>query len=219
MNFIDVDSSQTNNFSVEHVYIAGWTARNKQSVDHHIQELAELGISPPSKVPLYYRVSNRLLTQDDNIEVLGITTSGEVEPLLIQHKGNIWIGLASDHTDRELEAYSVAASKQACLKPISKQLWNFHSVKDHLDSLILRCMINEDNQWTLYQEGSLETIRPLVELIRDSGFGDNAAMLCGTLAAKGGVRPANAYKMELLDPVLDRKIHLDYTVRTLPIVK
>ena len=211
-------SGKAVDLQVEQVYVAGWTGRNRVAVDQHIEELAELGIKPPSKVPLYYRVSNGLLTQSAQIDVLGTSTSGEVEPLIIQHGTKLWIGLASDHTDRELEAYSVAASKQACPKPVSPELWEYDSVKDHLDLLILRCKIKESGHWIVYQEGSLDSIRPLSELMTGSEFGQNDAMLCGTLPAVGGVRPANDYTMELVDPVLNRTIQLSYSVTSLPIV-
>ncbi len=212
------ESGQTLELNIQHVYVAGWTGRNKEAVEHHIQELAVIGIAPPSTVPLYYRVSNGLLTQSQQVEVLGEGTSGEVEPLLLQQDGQVWIGLASDHTDRELEAHSVAASKQACAKPVSPELWTYASVEDHLDALTLRCTIKENGEWVVYQEGTLANIAPLATLMSASGFANNAAMLCGTLAAIGGVRPAQEYKMELTDPVLNRTIQLKYTVATLSIV-
>jgi len=204
--------------SIDHLFVAGWTGRDSSSVQHHIQELAALGIAPPLTVPLYYRVSNALLTQNNKIEVLGAGTSGEVEPLLVQNNGTLWLGLASDHTDRELEAHSVAASKQICLKPAAKELWKYDDVKAHIDSLILNCSIKENGDWISYQSGNLSNIRPLTELISNSGFGDNAAMLCGTLGAIGGVRPATEYKMELHDPFRDRTITLNYNVVNLPIM-
>lgn len=212
------ESGNTLQLTVNHLFVAGWTGRNREAVDHHIQELSDIGITPPSTVPLYYRVSNELLTHADHLEVLGSGTSGEAEPLLIQQNGTVWIGLASDHTDRELEAYSVAASKQACAKPVSSELWTYASVEDHLDELLLRCMIEEDDAWVSYQEGTLANIAPLADLMTASGFGDNAAMLCGTLSAIGGVRPAQSYKMQLVDPVLNNVIELKYSVRTLPII-
>ena len=216
MNF--TNSGQQIDLSVQRVFVAGWTGRDRAAVDHHIGELAELGIAPPSTVPLYYRVSYGLLTQAAQIDVLGDSTSGEVEPLLIKQDGHLWLGLASDHTDRELEAHSVAASKQACLKPVSHELWEYRSVEHHLDSLILRCTVKENKQWIVYQEGSLENITPLSELMQGAVLGENDAMLCGTLPAIGGVRPANHYKMELVDPILKRAIQLTYSVITLPII-
>lgn len=216
MKFIDAGAAVE--MTVDHLYVAGWTGRNIEAVDHHIAELGALGIAPPSQVPLYYRVSNALLTQDKTIEVLGDGTSGEVEPLLIQKGGDIWIGLASDHTDRQLEAHSVAASKQICFKPVAREVWKYDEVKEHLDALILRCLIQEGGEWVTYQEGSLANIRPLGDLIRASGFADNAAMLCGTLSAIGGVRPATQYRMELEDPIRNRRIAMEYSVSSLPVV-
>ncbi len=213
-----INSGQEINMRIDHLYVAGWTGRNKDAVEHHIEELAAIGIAPPSQVPLYYRVSNSLLTHTNTVEVLGEGTSGEVEPLLIQQDGEIWLGLASDHTDRELEAHSVAASKQICLKPAAQELWKYEDVKPHLDDLQLECSIKEAGDWVIYQQGTLANIRPLAELMESSGFGDNCAMLCGTLSAIGGVRAATDYQMTLVDPVLSRTITLEYSARTLPIV-
>lgn len=198
--------------------VAGWTGRDRAAVDHHIAELAEIGVAPPSRVPLFYRVSAGLLTQADEIQVLGRETSGEVEPLVIRADGALWLGLASDHTDRALEAVSVAASKQICAKPVSGALWPMAEVKDHLDRLELRCEIGEGEGFVVYQEGALAAIRPLPDLVAAADLGEGAAMLCGTLAARGGVRPAGRYRMELRDPVRGRSLSLSYAVRALPVV-
>lgn len=204
--------------AIDTVVVAGWTGRDIAAVQHHIDELAALGIAPPSRVPLYYRVSTTLLTQNDTIDVLGDGSSGEVEPLLVRSNGKTYLGLASDHTDRDLEAHSVAASKQACPKPIASELWDFDEINRHLDDIRLTCWIEEGGREILYQEGGLSTIRPLDELCEGAGFADGTAMLCGTFAAIGGVRPAAQYRMELSDPVKGRTISLAYGVSTLPII-
>ncbi len=205
-------------FDLGHVVVAGWTGRDRAAVDHHIAELAEIGVAPPSGVPLYYRVSRDLLTQASAIEVLGADSSGEVEPLVIRAGGALWLGLASDHTDRALEAVSVAASKQICAKPVSDTLWAWSEVADHLDDLVLTCDIEEDGTWVRYQDGAMANIRPLPGLIEGADLTENAAMLCGTLSAIGGVRPAGGYRMALTDPVRGRTISLAYTVTALPSV-
>lgn len=203
---------------IERTVVAGWTGRNAAAVQHHIAELAEIGVAPPSQVPLYYRVASSLLTQAPEIQVVGDGSSGEAEPLVIRAAGKTWLGLASDHTDRELESVSVAASKQICAKPVAKHLWAFEEVEDHLDEIELRCEIEEDGVWVLYQHGTLADIRPLPELIDGARLAENYAMLCGTLAAIGGVRPALSYRMTLSDPVRERQIALAYTVATLPVI-
>jgi Protein of unknown function (DUF2848) len=58
------DTSQATPLTVvpQQFVIAGWTGRNAQAIEHHIEELAALGIARPSQVPLYYRASAALLT-------------------------------------------------------------------------------------------------------------------------------------------------------------
>lgn len=211
--------TEPKDITIDQLIVAGWTGRDSHAVNHHIKELAALGIKPPSNVPLYYRVSASLLVQSKQIQVLGNTSSGEVEPLLVKAGNQWWLGLGSDHTDRQLEAYSVAASKQACVKPVADTLWPLSTVEAHLDELILRCSILENNRWLTYQEGTLANIRPLSELIEAADLPDNSAMLCGTLGAIGGVRPAQHYKMSLEDPVSNHSIELEYQVDELPIIE
>jgi hypothetical protein len=215
---IFVNGEERLDCSIDQLVVAGWTGRDSDAVNHHIEELAQLGISPPSAVPLYYRVSDSLLPQSPHIQVLGRASSGEVEPLILRQQDKWYLGLASDHTDRELEAHSVAASKQACVKPVASQVWELDSVINHLDDILLRCSIKENNEIVLYQSGSLAAIKPLQSLINDVNLSENAAMLCGTLAAIESVRPAIEYYMELEDPVLNRRITLKYNVTVLPIV-
>jgi hypothetical protein len=42
-------------------------------------------------------------------------------------------------------------------------------------------------------------------------------MFCGTLAAKGGIRPATVFRMELEDPVLKRTLQHEYRIQALPV--
>lgn len=208
---------------VAHCTVAGWTGRNRAAIDHHIEELAAIGVTPPSAVPLYYRVSPDLLTQKADIQVVGDNTSGEVEPLLVRSSGKTYIGLASDHTDRTLEAHSVAHSKQVCAKPCAGELWEFAPLAERLDELQLRSWIIENGEKKPYQEGSLASIRPLQDLIDGAGLLDAAddraaAMLCGTFGVQGGVRPASEFHMELHDPAANRSLRHSYRIKPLPVV-
>ena len=82
----------------------------------------------------------------------------------------------------------------------------------------MRSWIFEDDNWMLYQEGALSNIRPLDELMAAVKFEEGSAMLCGTLPAIGGVRASNKFRMEIVDPVLHRKITAEYEVEELAIV-
>ncbi len=206
--------------------IAGWTARNRAAVDHHIAELAKLGVPAPSTVPLFYRISPALFTTAPAIQTVGGASSGEVEPVLFSESGRLWLGLGSDHTDRKLESHSVALSKQICAKPVAARLWDFADVADRLDSLELRSWIrdSETDAWTLYQDGTLQAMRPLLELAAASPLADPKAtlvpgtmMMCGTLGVLDGkVRPSRFFRMELRDPERDRAIEHSYETVILP---
>jgi hypothetical protein len=77
-------------------------------------------------------------------------------PLYIRHNGKSYLGIASDHTDRDLEAEDIGASKQACPKPVSGQV----IAVDSLDGLSLDgCTARSWVDGKLYQEGSLDGIR------------------------------------------------------------
>ena len=203
---------------IKHLVVAGWTARDMKFVQEHIDELAEIGVAPPSTVPLFYRASNLLVTQEATVEVLSTDTSGEVEPLIIKAEGKIYLGVGSDHTDRKLEAYSVAHSKQVSAKPVSSELWDFAEVVDHLDELLIESWVDEGEGWVQYQKGSLANIRPLTELMEKGDLSEGSAMLCGTCPAIGGVRRTEKFKMSIHDPVLNRTIECVYTTKELPIV-
>jgi len=207
--------------SIEQAVIAGWTGRDPVARDKHIAELEAIGIARPATTPIYYRCSARRLTTDDVIEVCGGDSSGEVEFVLIGWQGRILVGLGSDHTDRKVESYSVTVSKQMCDKPMSPVLWDLSDVIGHWDRMILRSWAWFDGQRTLYQEGTLDAMLPVNELIErgfgKSGFPDGCAMFGGTFAAKGGIRPSVRFEYELEDPVLNRKLSHAYDVLVLPV--
>jgi hypothetical protein len=207
---------------IDQAVIAGWTGRDPVARDKHIAELEAIGIARPASTPIYYRVAARRLTTADSIEVSGTDSSGEVEFVLIGWQGRIFVGLGSDHTDRKVETYSVTVSKQMCDKPIAPVLWELEEVAAHWDQMILRSHAWIDGARVLYQEGTLDSMLPVGELIQ-RGFGaeglpDGCAMFGGTFAAKGGIRPASRFEYELEDPVLKRSIRHAYDVIELPVL-
>lgn len=208
--------------AIDKAVIAGWTGRDPVARDKHIAELEAIGIARPASTPIYYRCSARRITLADSIEVSGADSSGEVEFVLIGWQGRIFVGCGSDHTDRKVEAYSVTVSKQMCDKPMASVLWELEDVIAHWDLLILRAWATIGGQRVLYQEGTLDHMLPVKDLIA-RGFGatglpDGCAMFGGTFAAKGGIRPADRFEFELEDPVLNRKISHGYDVITMPVL-
>lgn len=202
--------------------IAGWTGRDVAALEHHIEELKAIGVQPPSKVPLYYRVSASLLTQAETIQVLGDDSSGEVEPVLIGAADRLWVTVGTDHTDRKVESYGIAVSKQVCAKVVGRTAWRFEEIEPHWDQLILRSFIHEGGERVIYQEGLLAKIRAPRDLIAgwrgEKRLPAGVAMFCGTMPAIGGIRPSPRFEMELEDPVLHRTLRHAYDVQSLPIV-
>lgn len=209
--------------SIDNLVVAGWTGRDAAAVEHHIEELFAIGVPRPLSVPLFYRISATQITQAAQLQVLGADTSGEVEPVLVSLADGLWVGVGSDHTDRQAETMGVALSKQLCGKVLGDRLWRYDDVAPHWDRLMLRSWGIFDGQRLLYQEGAVAAIRSPADLLRRYLGGDGAlpaatVMFCGTLGAKGGVRPASRFEMELEDPVLCRKLSCGYDIEALPVV-
>jgi len=222
-NTSTVNGPQALHIDVNHLVIAGWTGRDAHAIEHHIRELEAIGVPRPSTVPLFYRVAASQLSQAAAVEVVGAETSGEVEPFLFVHEGEVFVSIASDHTDRALETHSVALSKQICPKPVARAAWRMSDVADHWDALELRSWIEEDGAFVLYQEGTVAALRPPADLLQRYAVGNaqpsqGFAMTCGTVGVIGGIRPSLRFRMELVDTVRARRITHEYSVLVLPIV-
>ena len=200
--------------------VAGWTGRDEAALRHHIEELAAIGVPRPSAVPVFYRNAVSNVVQTGRLEVLGPDTSGEVEPVIVALADGLWVGLGSDHTDRKAETMGIALSKQLCGKVIGSELWRFDEIAGHWDAIIIRAFATIDGERVLYQEGALAAMRRPEDLIARYGepLAANTIMFCGTLGAKGGIRPAARFEMELDDPVLKRRMTHGYDVVDLPVI-
>lgn len=208
--------------SIKDVVIAGWTGRNKEAVEHHIQELAELGVARPKTVPCFYRVSRNLLSTDVDFQVVGNDSSGEVEYVLFSLPEGLYVGLGSDHTDRKVEAYGVTVSKEMCPKPIASQLWKFSDIEAHWDDLVTRSWVVRNGKRILYQEGSVARMLSPKDLIAKYTNGHElpigTAMFCGTHSVLGDIGGGEIFEIELHDPVLNRSIKHEYRTENLEIV-
>jgi hypothetical protein len=204
----------------ETLIVAGWTGRDEAALRHHIEELAAIGVPRPSSVPVFYRNAVSNVVQTDRLEVLGPDTSGEVEPVIVALADGLWIGLGSDHTDRKAETMGIALSKQLCGKVMGTSLWRLDDITEHWDRIIIRSHAVIGGARVLYQEGALAAMRHPDDLVARYGkaLGTGTIMFCGTLGAKGGIRPASRFEMELDDPVLGRRMTHAYDIVDLPVI-
>ena len=190
-------------------------------MEAHIVELEKLGIKRPKSTPIFYRGAASLLTTSPIIEVVGHHSSGEVEPVIFSLPSGLWLGVGSDHTDRKIEAIGITISKQLCGKPVGSTVWRFDEVANHWDDIIIRSSATKGGKKRLYQEGPLKKMRHPTDLMnRYCGSGKQlhcgTAMFCGTLAVHGEIEPAEAYELQIEDPVLKRSLTHCYKVSTLP---
>jgi hypothetical protein len=222
MNMVFTVAGVPVNIDISRLIIAGWTGRDPEAVNHHIAELAQIGVQPPREVPMFYRVGASLMTQANAIEVIGADSSGEVEFVLVSIGDRIFVGVGSDHTDRKVETYGVTVSKQVCAKPVSSELWPLDEIEAHWDQLILRSFVTRAGERILYQEGSVARMLAPKELI--ARFPDSpgelpsgTAMFCGTLPALGPVAGGELFEVELIDPLRNKRLDHRYAVHSLAI--
>jgi hypothetical protein len=214
--------SQVVDMTLHTLVIAGWAGRDEKALRHHIEELAAIGVPRPSSVPVFYRGSASLLTQADQLDVLGPDSSGEAEPVIVALEDGLWLGVGSDHTDRKAETSGIALSKQMCGKPISRDLWRLDEVIDRWDTLMMRAHVTINGETMLYQEGKLASLRPPADLIDKWTSGGSlkpgTVMFGGTLGAIGGIRSAQRFAMEIADPATERTLRHSYGITALPVI-
>ena len=219
-NFLAAGKPTSNSVRINELIIAGWTGRNPDAVEAHIRELEALGISRPKTVPVFYRVSNSLLTTGPAIQVAGTGSTGEAECVVLQFDDGLWIGTGSDMTDRILERTSITLSKQACPKPIAPTLWRYEDVAGHWDDLLLRSFATINGERRLYQEGSVSQIlapETIIKMYSHAKMAPGSAMFCGTLPTLGEIEFATRFEIVLEDPHLQRSIEHGYEIISLPI--
>lgn len=201
--------------------LCGYTGRDHSAVQTHIEELKKEGVEPPPSVPTFYPKPPQSMVLEGDIQVEGQETSGEIEYVLLMDGNSIYVTVGSDHTDRELERINILKSKQVSPAVLSKNLWNYKEIKDNWDQIQIRSWVLMEGKRTLYQDSTLGTILPPEELIRSvqqrvKGSLEAIAIFSGTpplLTEK--IVFTDRFEGELLDPVLNRKITIGYSIHTL----
>jgi 4-hydroxyphenylacetate 3-monooxygenase len=183
--------------------VAGYTGRDRRAVQAHIDELAHIGVKPPERVPMFYELGPELLTVAPVITVGGTRTSGEVEPVVVFSAGNLYLGLGSDHTDREVEVESIAASKAAAPKPIAATVVPLPPIEHRWDDIEISCRADG----APYQDGSLGSMLTSAALLDELAdvaqreLVEDTVMFCGTLPLiTGEFVYATDYEMEMRIP-------------------
>lgn len=201
--------------------IAGFTGRDTEEVRRHVDELVAEGVTAPDEIPSFYPLPPSCVTRTSRLETLHGGTSGEAEIALIRNGEEMFVTLSSDHTDRRAEALDISLSKQVCPKPIASTVWDYAQVADRWDELEIRSWILEAGERRLYQEGTAASLLPPDQLLGRLHFArtpEAFVLLTGTIPALGGVRGADHFWAELVDPATQRSIRLDYAIRVLNVM-
>ncbi len=212
--------SEQAEFDVKRVFNAGWAGSDRAAVQHHIDELAAVGVPAPMHVPTLFALGNHMLTTADAIQVHGVETSGEVEYVLIRHRGEIFVTVGSDQTDRRLEKHSIPKSKNLCLNVMAADVWPYDEVRGHFSQLIIDCSVVRGGVESPYQHDlTAALIGPdywIAELeSRLGGIEDGLVLFSGTIGTIAGLVVGDAYSFKLIDPVLNRSIEHHYACEVL----
>lgn len=201
------------------VIAVGYGGRDQEKVRLKLAESAKKGKKVPSKTPINYPCSTNSLVRYEKIQVVGEKTKGEAEFLLVLHRGKIYIGVGSDHTDSELTAVSTNKAKQTCPKPIGPVLWPYEEVKEHWDQLRLKAWQRKNGQEALYQDGSVAEIMRVEDVLNvvkeDYPELKNAVIFGGTVGVLGDAVYGDWFRCELVDPVLGRILSHEYEVQVI----
>ncbi|HVN22888.1 MAG TPA: DUF2848 family protein [Syntrophorhabdales bacterium] len=215
-------------FRVKRMVNGGYVGRDVEAVKAHLAELSREGVPAPPSVPMIFPVLSDNITADDRIEVIGNKTSGEAEFVLLFDAENIFVGVGSDHTDRELERESIVMSKQVCPNVLSPQVWKYDDVEEGWDDLTIQGWVKprDAEEWLLYQKAPLGTIisaRDLIGLvkpaIKDGGV-EGLVIFSGTVPILTREMVfGSAFRAELIDARRDRKLRCEYRVVVLDYLK
>jgi hypothetical protein len=203
----------------ERLIIAGFTGRDRQAVDAHLQELREFGVPVPTSTPVFFELDPSLLTTADEISVPGELTSGEVEPVLVVADDTWLLTVGSDHTDRESERVSIRLGKERCPKVIGRDCVPVDGIAAW-DAIELESWV--DGSSASYQTGMLKDLLPLEDVL--TALGDTGTQLrpgdvvfLGTVpVADGTLRFSSRFRGELRDTNWAHTLALDYRIRVSP---
>lgn len=153
----DLPNGSRSAVTVKRLFNCGYAGKDQSEVQAHIAELAQLGIPVPANTPTLYPVSPYLAQQTAHVNVQHAQTSGEAEwALVIDDAGNELLTCACDHTDRKLEPFGVAWSKNAVPDVLATRGWRLADVADRIDRVMIRGRVGTEQ--TLIQEAPASTL-------------------------------------------------------------
>lgn len=201
------------------IYNLGSATRDAASAAAHQDEVRDIGvrIAFDRPAPRIYPMDPAIVVTSTEIGVLNNRTSGEVEIVLVV-ADDLYVGVGSDHTDRELERTSILWSKQACANVVAPELWRFSEIASHWDDCRLKMTIDG----APYQDVKVGVFLPPLEILRlvfDRLMvkpKEPFMVFCGTYASLDKtIHFGTEWHFALDDPHLGRSIQHGYRVTNL----
>jgi 4-hydroxyphenylacetate 3-monooxygenase len=198
-------------FPVKRMYNLGSATREASVAVHHQEEVARAGVVIALHVPAprIYPIDAFALTTEEAIGVHGLRTSGEVEIALVM-TDRLYVGVGSDHTDRDLERGSIAW--------LAPTLWVYDEIADHWDDCVMRSRVDG----RLYQDVGVNAFlspTDILKILKERVPGLPArdfVVFCSTIVALDKeLGFGQRWQFELEDPVLGRQISHSYQVEQL----
>lgn len=209
-------------FEVAKIINAGFSGRNQEASQKHLDEIRKEGINfEVESTPIFFPKLKDRITTGNTVEVLGDCKScGEAEPvLLIDRDNEIYIGIGSDHSDRELEKHSLVSSKQMCPNVMSRKVWRYADVRDHWDDITMRAwVVGADGKRELYQEGKMQSFMTVEDFLAETkkrvkGDLTGAVIFMGTVPTLNGkLIYTPGFEAELSDERTGKTLNCSYTV-------
>jgi len=115
---------------LDRVINAGYSGRDEEAVQAHIDGLVENRIPTPDTAPAMYELSpNVLRTDPDSVRVVRPNTSGEAEFESVVTGIETYVVAASDQTDRNLERNDRQKSKQIASNVLFREAWRLSDLE------------------------------------------------------------------------------------------
>ncbi len=206
--------AQERDLVVDRVYNLGFTIRDREKMQRHLDEVTGVHIDWPERPPAIFPISNWATITADEVSVQYDRTSGEIEIVSIIDGDELLIGVGSDHTDRKLEQTDIPWGKQVAPNVLGPTVWRWADVADHWDEVQLESYVDGK----LYQKAGVAEFWTPVEMV-ESVQGRIAEVPGATILFSGTVVSVDEqldfgrnWSLRMIDPVLGRTLRHDYKI-------
>jgi hypothetical protein len=200
----------------ERVYNLGSATVDASAAVAHQEEVADVGVRIAFDVPAprIYPMAVSSITTDATVGVHSGATSGEAELVIVVQGGEVYLGVGSDHTDRELERQSIIWSKQYSPSVLGHRVWRWADVEASWEDLVLESTVDG----VLYQRSPASVFLDPAKILavlaeRVTSLPADYLVYCGTYTSiDRQIRFGTTWTATLRDPATGERLELAYDV-------